>query len=258
MPRIAYTKNLPQKLRNLRATNRVKISLRHIGSEYHWDQEAGIEFWHVEVFLSPDQTAESLVIAEGSFYRVDLNVCVDLAYELDSISLDLCQIGAAVRDSEERLTEYSIAIGGNSSILIAEDVVVDRFWRGNRLGPALVFFAAETLRADGVFLSPVALGTRISASGMWFTDYEAPRPGPAAQKKVEAAWRRAGFRKLLDKVIWKPSGPNNMDLQLNHFKIVRRMVENVSDERRVKAWLKRRIRRKAALTSKPDPGRSEI
>lgn len=231
-------------------SNYVDVVIRHTGRSYNWEENPGIEFWDVEALLGPYKSA-TVVIATASLYRVDLQICTDIYVELDCISRDLGDIASAISDSEDRLTEHSIFVGGNSSILIAEDVVVDRFWRGNRLGPALVFFAADTLRADGIFLTPVALGTRISASGVCFTDYEAPRPGPPAQKKVETAWRRAGFRKLVNNVIWIPichgypgDGPNHGELARETM----RKIENLSNEPRAKAWLKRRIRRQTGST----------
>jgi hypothetical protein len=72
-------------------------------------------------------------------------------------------------------------------------------------GTQSLAFAADSLRADGVFLLPASLGTRLGAHGRYVSDYDLPRPGPAGQAKVEAAWHRAGFVPLADNVVWKPA-----------------------------------------------------
>ena len=235
--------------------NNLGVVIRHTGWWSNWDEYPGVEPWYVEALLGPDESA-TVVIATASFHRVDLQICTDFGLYLDCISRDLGEIASAINDTEDRLAEHSIIVGGNSSILIADDVVVDRFWRGNRLGPALVFFAADALRADGIFLTPVALGTRISASGVCFTDYEAPRPGLPAQKKVEAAWRRAGFRKLVNDVVWIPTWLDCSGNRPNHGALARermRKIENLSNEPRAKTWLKRRIRRQTKSLAKITP-----
>jgi hypothetical protein len=220
-----------------------------LGTRTHnWEDHPGIEFWSVKALLRTDELSASVVIATASLCRVDLQLCTDLVFELDCIGYDLGVIASAIRDSEDRLNEYSIAIGLNSSILIAEDVVVDRFWRGNRLGPALVFYAADTLRADGIFLTPGALSTRLNASGVCVTNYNAPRPGPPAQKKVETAWRKAGFQKLVDDVVFIPTCHNCFGDGPDHGELARETItkiENLSNEPRAKAWLHRRARRQS-------------
>jgi len=243
------TKHIPRTRRKSLPSNDIDVVITHKSTWYQREENPGVEFWDVEALLGADGSAK-VVIAMASFRRVDLQICTDFYIELDSISSDLGYIAAAISNSEELLTEHSIHVGG-TSILIAEDVVVDRFWRGNGLGPALVFFVACKLRADGIFLTPVALGTRISASGVCVTDYEAPRPSPPAQKKVETAWRRAGFRRLVNDVVWTPTwrggsgdGPERDVLARKTIK----KIENLSNEPRANAWLKRRLRRQTGST----------
>jgi hypothetical protein len=251
------TKKIPRTRRKSLPSNYVDVVIGHTGNSYNWEENSGIESWRVEALLRPDKSA-TVVIATASLYRVDLQICTDIYCELDCISRDLGDIASAISDSEDRLTEHSIFVGANSSILIATEVVVDKFWRGNRLGPALLFFAADTLRADGVFLTPVALSTRLDGSGVCFTDYEAPRPGPPAQKKLETAWRRAGFRKLVGGVVWIPTCHGYPGDGPNHSKLVRktiRKIEMLSNEARAKAWLKRRIgRQTGSIPDKRDSG----
>lgn len=235
-------------------SNYIDVEISHIASG--WDENPAIEFWHVEAAIgtSPhprNSFTPKIVIAKASLCRVDLQLCADFCSELDSISSDFGEIAFAIGESEDRLTEYSIVVGQNSSILVVEDVVVDRFWRGNRLGPALLFFAADTLRADGMFLTPVALGTRLDAQGVCVTDYEAPRPGPPGQKKVETAYRRAGFRKLAGDVLWIPTCHGYHGDGPDRSKLARKAIENVeilSNGTRARAWLKRRIGRRTRST----------
>ena len=241
------------------SSNHVDIVIKHAGGPCNWEGSPGITSWDVEVLLRPDRSAKA-VVATASLWRVDLQLCTDIVYELDNISGDLGEIASAISDSEDRLQEHSIVAGYNSSILIAEDVVVDRFWRGNRLGPALIFFAADMLRADGIFLTPVALGTRLDAAGVCFTDYDAPRPGPLAQKKVVNAWRKAGFRKLAGDVVWIRTCDGYPGDGPNHGELARKTmtkIENLSNEPRAQAWLKRRIRRQTGITPATPSGSCE-
>ena len=232
------------------SSNYVDVVINHVGGPCNWEDSPGIRSWGVEVLLGPEKSAKA-VIATASLWCVDLQLCTDIVYELDNISGDLGEIASAISNSEDRLQEHSIVAGYNSSILIAEDVVVDRFWRGNRLGPALVFFAADVLRADGIFLTPVALSTRLDAAGVCLTDYDAPRPGPLAQKKVVNAWKKAGFRKLAGDVVWIRTCDDYLGDGQNHGELARKTmtkIENLSNEPRAQAWLKRRIIRQTGIT----------
>ena len=195
-------KNIPRTRRKNLPSNYINVVVGHTGRPHNWEDRPGIEFWNVEALLCPDKLSARIVIATASLWRVDLQLCTDIVFDLDNISSDLGVMASAISHSEDRLTEHSLVVGNNSSILIAEDVVVDRFWRGNRLGSALLFFAADTLRADGIFLTPVALGTRLDASGVCFTDYYAPdRPASAKKSgnRMEESWfPQAGRRCRMD------------------------------------------------------------
>ena len=224
-------------------SNHIDVEISH---SRRWDEDSGIESWYVEASIRSDDESVKVVIATASLWRVDLQVCTEFCLELDNISCDLGEIASAMLESKDQLAEYSIVEGERSSILIAEDVAVDKFWRGIRLGPALLFFAAETMRPDGIFLTPVALGTRLDSLNVCVTDYGARRPGPAAQKKVETAWRRAGFRKLFGDVVWIPISHDCLGNGPNHRKLTRKAIKNIeifANGPRARAWLKRRIRR---------------
>lgn len=127
-------------------------------------------------------------------------------------------------------------------------MVVDKFWRGKRLGPSLVLYAAELLRTDAIFLTPFGLHTRLNAQGECYTDYWTPRPGPEVQKKVKQAWRNAGFIKLCDGVVWSPTrltdaptDDKRLDKTLARFVALR----DDADSARAKSWWWRRIARQA-------------
>jgi hypothetical protein len=256
-------KDQPTKPRTSWRKNHVDIKIQHTGNSHKWEDQPGIEPWGVEVLLNTGKGSAAVVIATAYVYRVDLRLCPDPVFELDNICGDLGMIADAIERSADRLNEYSIVTGYNSSILIAQDVVVDRFWRGNQLGPAILFFAADVLRADGIFLTPVALSTRLSPAGVCFSDYSAPRPGPPAQKKVRSAWKIAGFRKLVDEVVWIPI---SNDILAERPKTVAgkttATIERLSNEPSGKAWLQRRMRRQTGnvpvkgLAAKTAPGRS--
>jgi len=234
----------PRARRTALGTPALCIRFDHAISPFAWDDRPGIEFWSVRAELTyadvPGRPAA--VVATASLCRVDLNTCLELGYELDSIDYDLGIIASAIDESQRQLNDYSVHGGANTTILITEDVVVDRFWRGNRFGPALVLYAAYLLRADVTFLNPVALGTRLDARGNCVSDYYIRRPGPLAQKKVEAAWRRAGFRKLADGVVWHPA-PSNWTERPDDGAIARktlRKLEVLADQPSAKAWWRRR------------------
>jgi hypothetical protein len=228
------------------AANEIKVHLEHVGTPTAWDMP-GVEFWSARASLTYDASPEAppAEIASASLCCVGLDSCTDFYRELDSFSQDLGEIAAAITKSKDRLEKYSIAQDFNTTIMIAIDVVVDRFWRGNRLGPALVFFASDVLRADAVFLTPVALPTRLDSSGVCFTSYDARRPGPEAQKKVEAAWRKAGFRRLVADVVWLRTD------RLRHGDISRKIltkIQTLSNLPPARAWWHRRTRRQKFRT----------
>ena len=184
----------------------LSVVAQHRGTTYSWSEEPGIEHWTVELLLSGkmpgSQEDRSVIIAAAEIWRIDNNLCLDQVFELDCISNDLAAVGDAIDSSKATMSALSLAEGMNSSYAIADLVLVDKHWRGRRIGPALVFFAADLLKVDAVFLQPVALTTFLTPDGRVDTDYSVPRPGAAAQNKVRKAWRRAGFRKLADGVVW--------------------------------------------------------
>lgn len=141
----------------------VDIARTHTTSPWRWDEHPGIEFWNIDLTLNyTDHNApgnpKPALIARASLVRIDCSRCMEISFELDQFSFDLGRIGGAIGDSRDKLEPHQIYSATNSTILIAEDVLVDKFWRGRQLGPSLVVFAAELLRSDGTFLMPLRLG----------------------------------------------------------------------------------------------------
>lgn len=224
----------------------VEISASHVGSCGDWDER--IERWDVSLDLTFRPVRRSqrrnmalgpqlATVAAATLYRTNLKRNPEFAYELDNISYDLGVIGWAIDSSSQRPAGSPIDM--NTDILIAADVVVDGFWRGGRLGPALVFLSADLLRADAVFLSPYALATRIGDDGRCYSSYEAPRPGKPAQAKVRSAWRRAGFRALEDGVVWTPTTSEQVARAHAHLE----RVSEAAATAHARAWWRRRVRR---------------
>jgi len=129
-----------------------------------------------------------------------------LVHDLDCMDADLGKIAAAVSDAEGHLANWGLAEGMNSKILIARYVVVDDFWRGGSLGPALVHLAANVL-ADAAFLINAPLKTRLNDSGKCVVT--GPSRCTKAAKKVRTAWTTAGFERLKGSVLW--ASPEKLD-----------------------------------------------
>ncbi len=156
-----------------------------------WNNRPGIEGWTAWLSLryDGDPTRSAATIARAYLYRVYLGASWDFVFDLDNMTYDLGYIAGAIREAEDRLIDHSIAEHMNTTILIATDVVVDKVWRGHGLGPALVFHAADALRAEAVFGTPVALPTRLDRGGECVTDYELPRP-----RAAQPRWNGRGGR----------------------------------------------------------------
>lgn len=229
---------------------RLTIDLRNSTGPYDLDDRTGVQFWGCDVAMTYGEPVIDVFprasVAWGSFTHVAMDRVQDFTYELDNISYDLGYIAGAMLAAEKKLWQHGISEGADARILIANDVVVDRFWRGNRIGPALVLHTAHALRADAVFLLPAALRTHVRRDGICDSDYEASRPGPAAQRKVEAAWRRAGFRRLADGVVWldltDPPMAGEWNIGSKSAKILTD-AEKSANERRAKDWWRRRVTR---------------
>ncbi len=229
----------------------VDIACTHTTSPWRWDEHPGIEFWNIDFTLNyTDHNApgnpKPALIARASLVRIDCSRCMEISFELDQFSFDLGRIGGAIDDSRDKLEPHQIYSATNSTILIAEDVVVDKFWRGRQLGPSLVVFAAELLRADGTFLMPFGLHTRLNDQGECYTDYWTPRPGPEVQKQVRAAWRNAGFKQLRDGIVWMPNNEEGYRDAEKRMTKARACLEKITDEVQTshgKSWWWRRIER---------------
>lgn len=232
----------------------LRVHLEGVSSPDSWDNRPGIEFWESRVTLtydgSPDLPAATLAVADLT--RVDLSANDDFVFELDSISHDLGDIAAAMLDGEDKLDEYGLYQGSNASVLIAEAVTVDRFWRGIRLGPATVLHAADALSSNAVVLYPAALQTRVREDGVCVTVSGAPRPGPEVQEKVRTTWRRAGFRQLANGVLWYTEYDGFGDRKGGGPKARRVLtrVQKTANQPRAKNWWRRRVARQG---TRPTP-----
>jgi GNAT superfamily N-acetyltransferase len=207
-----------------------------------WRDRAGIDAWDARISLGYDGLGTwqlpQVTIATASLLMVDSDACRDYILELSEISYDHSLIAGALLESfEDEFDELPLADGGR--FLIAEDVVVDRFWRGGQIGPSLLARATEVLRPDVVLLSPSALPTRVTAYGLCVSDYDLPREGPRAQRKVERAWRKAGFLPLRDGVYWLGGWQADQAEAMGRLT----QIEISARQPHVRAWWRRRAKR---------------
>ncbi len=226
--------------RRLRSPS-LELAVRHRSESSWWEEYPGIETWEFSAHLTYSLSGDlpSVFVARAAMCRVDCMQC-DFG-DLDMISPDLGVIASAIYERAELMADHGIVEGSAGVLMIAADVVVHRFWRGHRIGPALVLQAADMFAANGVLLIPAALATRIGDTGECCTAYDLPRKGPAALSKVKTAWRRAGFRKLYDDVMWRPrptGGGEKTDgsVARSYF----RALEELATEPRAKAWWRHR------------------
>src|SRR5689334_6837917 len=91
----------------------------------------------------------------------------DYYVDLDCLSADLGHKAGAIVDSERKLYKYNVVpqSGLDARLAIVTNVAVDRFWRGHRMGPSPVAYAADLLNVDAIFLDLVALHTRVNSRG---------------------------------------------------------------------------------------------
>lgn len=134
-------------------------------------------------------TAECWVVDRGQADDEDWWVA------LDDISSDVSYPGFAFRQSLGIYGHESPVSGYQQRLLIVHDLVVDTYWRGSGVGPAVVHHAAATLGCEISLLIPVVLATKVDRDGTPYSSYTAPRD-LAALPKVVRAYRRGGFVKL--------------------------------------------------------------
>lgn len=182
----------------------IDLDIRSSQSVEGWGDFPGVEHWWAALMVSTG-LGPQIVLAQASLVRVDNNICADPIFALDNHTADLGIIASAIYEEyDEDLAYHGLWVLGNSTTLIAEDVVVDPAWRGHRLGPALLMVAADVLRADGLFLISAAMKTTWSReAGCWVSRYDLGRGDREDFDRVRRAWRRAGFRKLRDSVLWR-------------------------------------------------------
>ncbi|MEI7619809.1 MAG: hypothetical protein WCK14_14435 [Actinomycetota bacterium] len=236
----------------------VDIKLAHGASTSRFIDQSAIEFWHIDLTLDYSTNRSGpqphpALIARCSLVRVKLSRCDDLYLDLDEISQDLADIGTAIEESIDKLINYNIHTGANSSILIAYDVVVDPFWRGRRIGPALLAVASDLLNVDATFLTPFGLMTRLHADGEVMSDYYLPRPGQEVQAKVKQAWRAAGFRRLRSGVVWQYHDAFDAPIFNKRTEDARELLATLGgqvDNAATRAWWWRRTDRQLRHTAK--------
>jgi hypothetical protein len=224
----------------------VRFHLEHSASPFDWANYAGVERWIAYLTLDFDDRTTShmpeVIVATATLVAIDMNNCQDLTLQMSEMSYDMSVIATAISESSDDPDDCASPVGMDTRILIAADVVVDKFWRGGSLGPSLLMRAADTLASEVVFLSPYALPTRVSGQGVCYSDYMLPRPGARAQTKVESAWRKAGFTPLRDDVLWLQ--PSHRTAEKARASIAR--IENVATAAHVRAWWRRRSQRRMA------------
>lgn len=242
------------------ATNgSVRVTLTHDAGTYRFTHHPGEEFWYIELTLDystdiPGPQPAPALIARAKLLRVRCLHIEEIHVDLDQISADMGTTGFAVEvSSRGKLADYSMHVGAHSTFLVAIDVVVDPFWRGRRLGPALVAVASGLLDADITVLTPFGLKSRLDANGEVYNDYYLPRPGPEAQAKVKKAWRTAGFRPLYDGVVWQghdiPEGHSfNKRIKAARDRLAK--LENQVDNAATRAWWWRRVDRQLRHAAK--------
>ena len=182
-------------------------------------------------------------LAVAQLVRVDHDAVEDLVVDLDTISADLGHIGFQLVNAVEKVADVH-AWSPHPTTVIADLVTVDPMWRGLRLGPAVVLFAAGVMRADSVALLPAALKTRLAPNGSSVVDWTRPRGDADALAKVRSAWRRAGFRKLGDDVVWRPEAGGPQEGAWKALPVVERRLDTTEG----RAWYRRRLRRIESLT----------
>ena len=232
----------------------VQVSASFDGSLIGWDEL--IEVWYVSLDLSYRGTRKAQRrtksvrpqrIASASLLRTNLDRNPEFAIELNELSADLGVIGFAIEYSRDLDGYLTTDVGAYPDILVASGVVVDGFWRGGQVGPALVFLAAELLRADAVFVLPEAIATRIGDDGQCQMNHEAPRPKRSAQAKVRSSWRRAGFRPLAEGVLWTPTTGRQIAKAHTHLALVEQAARTAD----ARAWWRRRVRRGTGPDNRP-------
>lgn len=176
------------------------LEIRHATSPGYMDDNI-VECW--VAIASAECGSDTVQIGSAVIYRMENGRTFEPSFELDNISYDLGVIAEAVYLHDNPLTDDEIWPGANYTLLVADRVALDPAWRGRGLGPALVIWAAELLRGDGIFLKPVPVRTARTPSGEIYLDYDRPRGGSDAKTKVIRAWRRAGFKKLAQDVMWR-------------------------------------------------------
>jgi GNAT superfamily N-acetyltransferase len=150
-------------------------------------EHPGLERWSVELHVedcaaSADRWA---VAAELEMVRADLQEARSFGYSVCETAFGLEQV---VEDIQQSGVEPK-------RVLLVRMAVVDDFWRGRGLGPALVWQTARRLHCSFVALEPAAFDSSVLAGQCVVTD-RVPSADRHAQERVRQAWQCGGFQPL--------------------------------------------------------------
>jgi len=165
-------------------------------SRWHglWGEYSPLIPWHARLERFGEGKTELVAAATGRSYDFALDNDMFDAY--DEISPEYGSMAFNVLES-------CILDSGYQSPLLIIDLVVAPKWRGHNIGPHLLRWMGVTVGNIGsIFLVPEPLPTRLDADGEWVTDWELPRAGSGAKRKVRAAYRRGGFTHLRGGTWW--------------------------------------------------------
>ena len=201
------------------------------------------------------RVSSRVIIASARLRLITALNCEDLVRELDELSRDDGLIGAALLEDPDLFAEdQQDALEWTGSLVIADVVVVDEYWRGANLGPRLAVYLARRMDpVAGMFLLATPLRTYVDAYGRCRATWEFPRPSQAMDK-VQDAWRKLCFRNFdedyefgIYEVMALPWG----ELPLITSEALLAPVEEAAATARVEAWHRRRA--KLAATGGLEP-----
>ena len=157
-----------------------------------------IAFWGANLEAWEGQSVEVVATASGVVY--DCGLTPFDSFELDQLNPEYGQMAWNVEES-------GLLFEGYANPLFIIDLVVAPEWRGHNIGPHLLVWMATALGSiSSVFLVPTPLPTRLADYGGWVSDWEAPRRGSGAMRKVRQAYRRGGFTHFRRGTWWTPIG----------------------------------------------------
>lgn len=158
------------------------------------NNESGTVGWSAELSREADAGTEQVTSAFGRTfeYRVDQ----DMVEAYEEISDEYAGMALAAEESD-------VLRAGLADPLLIINLVVAPQWRGHNIGPHLLRWMASSIPGvNTVFLVPVPLPTRLDDAGRWVSDWDTPRSGSGAMRKVRRAYRKGGFTHLRAGTWW--------------------------------------------------------